>query len=196
MPSTSATKSPAPKTAKPPKSPKAAAHKKTTAKPKKSPKKPSTKPVEEDSKSRSFTIVKVVEKKSGVETTDVGGRYISKRPKAVSMKSFSQYAKTHKDFKGALKVYMRETTRGDNGNVFVYEVSRVTLDEPLVVKREGKDIVYKFKMMSESLKEERKEFMKKLAEESGKTKPEPAKKAKQAPSKKKATKSPVKSPKA
>ena len=147
------------------------------------------KEVPADDKLRSFTIVKIIEKKSGTVSNDVGGRYMSKRPKSVSMKCFSQYSKSHDGFKGALQIYLRETTRGENGGFFVYEVRRKTLDEPLVVKREGKDIVYKYKMESESMKEERKKFTSLMLE--AKAKPA-AEKKKKSPKKVAAKKSPKK----
>ncbi len=130
---------------------------------------------------RSFTIVKIIEKKSGTVSNDVGGRYMSKRPKSVSMKCFSQYSKSHDGFKGTLQIYLRETTRGENGGYFVYEVRRKTLDEPLVVERQGKNIVYKYKMESTSLKDERKSFTK--AMQDAKAKPVVEKKKKVAPKK-------------
>lgn len=92
--------------------------------------------------SRSFTI-ESIHRANGSRVNYKDGRFISKTPAGAARKAFSKaYRATGAKGAMALKVHVRETTRGSAGKTFGYTVSRVA--QKREVMRDGVPVTYKF----------------------------------------------------
>jgi hypothetical protein len=90
--------------------------------------------------SRTFTIDSVYNS-SGKRLQFHGGRYVSSKPSSAACKAFTQVSKTLSR-KTALRIAVRETTRGSAKQMFSYRVKRVK--HPNTVERNGEEITYKY----------------------------------------------------
>lgn len=89
---------------------------------------------------RSFTVEKATKTGSGINCSN--GRYMSETASGAAKKAFSQICKQFK-IKGAIKIWMRETTQGSNKKMYGYSVSKIY--SPETISRSGITICYKYK---------------------------------------------------
>jgi hypothetical protein len=92
---------------------------------------------------RSFTIVDFPKK------GETYGRYISKYPKNAAKKAFTKLSSMidlkNSNRKKFLIFTIKETTKNSNKNMYKYIGTRIKLYEPIIIEKNGKNIVYKYK---------------------------------------------------
>lgn len=92
---------------------------------------------------RTFTIVDYPKR------GDTYGRYIASHPIYAAKKALTQLSRKidleNTNKKNIMVFTIRETTNNSNKNLYKYAGTRIKLDKPLVVKRNGKKIVYKYR---------------------------------------------------
>lgn len=112
---------------------------------------------------RSFKVV-------GAGIPSTGGRYIAKTFGIAAKRAGSKlYNKVNNDAgfakfqnKNSIKFILQETTKGAGKKTKAFEVFRIKLDKPVVVKIKEQEIVYKYKYDVKQLKSSVDEVMKEI----------------------------------
>jgi len=102
---------------------------------------------------RSFTILQI--KKTGQKcktTKSDGGRFVSTTPSGAARKAFTAACHSKK-IRGqcSFTVKMRETTAASAKKEFVYELKRVKLTKPLIIKRGSTEVKIEYTTIIKSL---------------------------------------------
>ena len=105
---------------------------------------------------------------AGIPST--GGRYIAKTFGIAAKRAGSKlYNKVNNDAgfakfknKNSIKLILQETTKGAGKKTKAFEVFRIKLDKPIVVKIKEQEIVYKYKYDVKQLKSSVDEVMKEI----------------------------------
>ena len=112
---------------------------------------------------RSFKVV-------GAVIPSTGGRYIAKTLGIAAKRAGSKlYNKVNNDAgfakfqnKNSIKLILQETTKGAGKKTKAFEVFRIKLDKPIVVKIKEQEIVYKYKYDVKQFKSSVDEVMKEI----------------------------------
>uniref|UniRef100_A0A6C0E4B9 Uncharacterized protein n=1 Tax=viral metagenome TaxID=1070528 RepID=A0A6C0E4B9_9ZZZZ len=98
---------------------------------------------------RSFTLVAAL--RGGKSLNVVGGRFISETPSSAAKKAFSKvYNELDIIGRITLTIQIRETTRGAQGNLYKYKVSKI--NKPTEVQVGDSTIIYKYITKVKSIK--------------------------------------------
>ena len=96
---------------------------------------------------RSFKIVSIT--RAGKHLGLTGGRYISQTPAGAAKKMFSHAVRTLKTCgKCTLTITLAETTADSAKKIYVYKITKI--NNPVEIERNGKTILYKFKVTAKS----------------------------------------------
>jgi|MDSX01.1.fsa_nt_gb hypothetical protein len=91
---------------------------------------------------RSFTLVSVKGKSDKISEN----RFVSSNPSGAARKMFTRLCRD-KSIKGvcSFEISLKETTQGSSDKVFKYELKRIKLDKPIILKRGDAKIKIEYK---------------------------------------------------
>ena len=99
---------------------------------------------------RSFTIVKLINKKGSKKNKDTkrnirGGRYMSEGPMGAASKVFSKVCRESR-IKGrcTFVIVIQETTAGSSKKIYKYKGKRMLLKKPVVLVKDGNKVQFKY----------------------------------------------------
>lgn len=98
---------------------------------------------------RTFTVHKVHDYKN----KKCCGRYKNNNPQNAAKKAFKMIIGNDKSKYISFTFEIRETTRGSSKKIYKYTFTRTIRENPIVIKRDGVDIVYKYKIHTKYIPE-------------------------------------------